>query len=52
LILSKIDELEEKVRTSSTYTEDKKISTIALLEALREIIEEKIGNTMIDDLLQ
>jgi len=51
-ILPKIDALEEKVRTSTTYSETKKIQYIALLEALREVIQERVGDDMIDDLLQ
>ncbi len=38
-ILVKIDDLVEKTQNSSTLTEDKKISKIALLEALRELLE-------------
>ena len=52
-ILSKIDELEEKVKLSTTYTEEKKLNTIALLEALRDIIQEKIwDDDLIDNLFQ
>ena len=39
IILVKIDDLVEKTKNSSTLTEDKKISKVALLEALRELLE-------------
>ena len=52
-ILPKINLLKEKVQNSTTYSEEKKGSTIALLEALKEIIEEKFAsNNIINSLLK
>jgi RNAse (barnase) inhibitor barstar len=52
-ILPKINLLKEKVQNSTTYSEEKKGSTIALLEALKEIIEEKLAsNDIINSLLK
>jgi len=54
-LLDKIDELEEKIENSTTYSDDKKEQYITLLEALKETVSESLeteDEVNIDDLLQ
>jgi len=53
-LLVKIDDMEAKVEASTTYTEEKKESTITVLEALRDVINDRLEVEWvdIDDLLQ
>jgi len=52
LIINKIDELIEKTRNSDK-SDDSKINTVALLNALKELLQEKVDtdNVNIDSLL-
>ncbi len=48
VLLTKIDDLEMKVEESTSYTEDKKESIINILEALKEIVEERLEMDDVD----
>jgi len=54
LLLTRIDDLEAKIEASTTYTEDKKESIITILEALKDVVIEKLEteDVNIDDLLE
>jgi len=53
-LVTKIDDLEVKIEASTSYTEDKKESLINILEALKEVVNERLETEWIniDDLLQ